>query len=152
MKKILLIITCVAGIVVLQYGFLFLVLALLPSLVAYYIESDPKHPTFKIVFATNAAATLPSLMTMIHSLTHLKHLDISAQMADATAWLFIYSGAAFGWAMIFLCRLIARFIISLMYEYNIAVLEGVQKGMVQEWGEKIRKTPDDDVVEEEPDL
>ncbi len=63
----LLLIISVMLIVLLQFGFIFLLLALLPSLVALFIDRDAGKPTFKIVLACNFAATLPSLVPMLEA-------------------------------------------------------------------------------------
>ena len=55
-------------------------------------------------------------------------------------WLLVYSGAAAGWCLIYLCRFIARFIVTLMYEYNTSSLENMQKRLVEEWGQEIKSS------------
>ena len=61
-----------------QFGFIFLMLAMLPSVVAWFIDRDPNKPAFRIVGACNLAATLPSLMPLIKAAMHMEHYDISA--------------------------------------------------------------------------
>lgn len=137
---LLLVLIC-AGIVVLRFGFIFLLLALLPTIVAYYIDHTPKKPIFKTVASCNIAATLPTIAPMIRAGIAMKDYDISSVLRDASVWLMVYTGAAVGWCLIFLCRYIARFIVTLMYEYNINALEGLQKQLVEEWGQRIKHPP-----------
>jgi hypothetical protein len=40
-----------------------------------------------------------------------------------------------------LCRFIARFTVTMLYEYNITMLEGQQKRLVEEWGPQIKHPP-----------
>jgi hypothetical protein len=134
-------IICLALVVFLQFGFIFLMLALAPSLVAFFIDREPGKPTFKVVIACNLAATMPSLAPMLQATMHAKHYDVSTVMSDPTVWLFVLSGAAAGWCLIYLCRFIGRFIYTLVYEYNIATLENVQKHLVEEWGQQVRQPP-----------
>jgi cell division protein FtsW (lipid II flippase) len=128
-------------IVLLRFGFIFLLLALLPTVVAYYIDRERRRPAFKTVGACNLAATLPTLAPMIRAGIAMKQYDISSVLHDATVWLFVYTGAALGWCLVFLCRFVARFIVTLSYEYNINSLEHTQKRLVEEWGQQIKHPP-----------
>ncbi len=69
----------------------------------------------------------------------MKHYDVGPLMADPMVWLMVYSGAAAGWCLIYLCRFIARFFVTILYEYNIAALEAHQKQMLDEWGQQIKQ-------------
>ncbi len=131
----LLFIVSMAAVVVLQKGALFILLAMLPAVMSYFIDPAPKKPLFKTILACNFAATLPSLVPMVRAGLAMKQLDVSAIMSNPMTWLFVYSGAAAGWCLVFLCRMVARFIMTLSYEYNIIHLEWVQKRLVEEWGE-----------------
>ncbi|MBY0408387.1 MAG: hypothetical protein K2Q01_11915, partial [Rickettsiales bacterium] len=51
-----------AAVVLLQSGFLFLLLALMPSIMAYIVDSDPRKNSFKVVFAGNVSAALPTVI------------------------------------------------------------------------------------------
>lgn len=127
---------CVLGILLLRSGFIFLLLAMLPAVMAYYMDHTEDKSMFKTVLACNFAATLPTLMPMLQS---SKHYDIGNVMSTPMVWLFVYGGAAAGWCLIFLCRLVSRLFIVLIYEYKIAALERVQKKLVDEWGIQIQK-------------
>src|SRR5436305_1903698 len=78
-------------IVMLQFGFIFLLIALLPSVVAFYTNGDKNRATFKIVGACNVAATLPTLAPMLQASLNTRHYDIVSVMQDPKIWLFVYS-------------------------------------------------------------
>lgn len=137
----LMLIVGAALVVLLQFGFIFLLLALLPSVVAFYIDHDAGKPTFKTVFACNLAATLPSLAPMLDAGIKFRHYDTSLTLSNPSTWLIVYSGAAAGWCLIYLCRYVARFTVMLLYEYNISMLEGQQKRLIEEWGQQIKHPP-----------
>jgi hypothetical protein len=137
----LMIVVGAAAIVLLQFGFIFLLLALLPSFMASYVDTEAGKPAFKTVFACNLAATLPYLVPMLEAGVKLRHYDTSAILDNPSTWLFVYSGAAAGWCLIYLCRFIARFVVMMMYEYNIAMLEAQQKRLLEEWGQQIKHPP-----------
>ncbi len=137
-----LILVIVCGLIVLlRFGFIFLLLALLPTFVAYYVDRSKGRPAFKVVAACNIAAVLPVIEPMIKAGLKFKHYDVSSVLHDPSTWLFVYTGAAIGWCLIYLCRFIARFVVTVAYEYNINALEHMQKRLVEEWGHQIKQPP-----------
>jgi hypothetical protein len=131
-----------AAIVLLNAGFLFVLLALLPSIMAYFVDIDPRKHAFKIVFSGNISAALPTLMPMVKSAMSMRKFDIVAAMQDPKIWLFIYMGAGAGWALIYICKYVARFMVAMSFEYNIHSLENTQQMLVEEWGRDITEYKD----------
>ncbi len=144
MSKALLPILCIVSLLavaILQKGSLFLLLALLPSVTAYFIDLRVGKPTFKIVLACNFAATLPILVPMIKTGIGLQKPAPSIDViSDPTTWLFIYGGAAAGWALIFVCKMLAKLCVILSYKYRIATLERIQKRLIAEWGKDVQES------------
>lgn len=140
----LFLVMCLGLIFLMNIGFIFLLLALLPTIVAFYIDTDSKKTTFQVVGAGNLGATLPTLVPMIkgnmHSLQGAHHYDYVSVIQDPSVWLFIYLGAAAGWGLIYLCRYIARFLVTMSYEYNINMLKRQQRRLIEEWGTEIDQT------------
>lgn len=135
-----LVLSC-ALVVLLRFGFIFFLLAMLPTFVAFYIDREHKRAAFKVVGACNLAALLPTLTPMLKAGLAMKHYDVSSVLHDPGIWLFVYCGAAMGWCLVYLCRYIARFVVTLSYEYNIHSLENLQKHLVEEWGQQIKHPP-----------
>src|SRR5262249_5749123 len=119
--------------------FLFMILALLPSVVAWYSDRTESKGTFKTVLACNLAGTLPTLTPMFRASIDMQPFDVAGMGAEASVWPIIYSAGAVGWGLVFLCRFIARFIVILNYEYRIAAMERMQRKLVEEWGPQIRQ-------------
>ena len=147
--KALFVIVCIALILLLQLGFIFLILALMPSIVAYFIDTDPKRPSFKIVLAGNFSASMPTLMPMIKSALELNHQDTSYVFQNPTAWMLIYMGAAAGWCLVFLCRYFANIVVNMSAEFRIKSLQNQQERLIKEWGKGIAQiTANQEPVEE----
>lgn len=147
MGLVIALIFCLIGVVVLQVGFIFLLLALMPSIVAFYTDTDRKRSIFKIVGSGNLAATLPTLIPMLKSAMRMKRYDIESVIIDPKIWMLIYMGAAAGWGLIYLSRFISRFVVTMTYEYNINNLKKQQSKLVEEWGDDIirgEETPEDE--------
>ncbi|MDX1975830.1 MAG: hypothetical protein SFT92_09190 [Rickettsiales bacterium] len=128
---------CLILVIVLRFGFLFMLLAMLPSIVAWFIDQTPKKQIFNTVFAANLAGTLSPMTPMVSSLLHLQDYDITPLMKDPAVWLVIYASAAAGWGLVFFCHSVARFIISLVYAYRAIALENKQELLIAEWGKEI---------------
>jgi hypothetical protein len=147
MGLVIALIFCLIGVVVLQVGFIFLLLALMPSIVAFYTDTDRKRSIFKIVGSGNLAATLPTLIPMLKSAMRMKRYDIESVIIDPKIWMFIYMGAGAGWGLIYFSRFISRFVVTMTYEYNINNLKKQQSKLVEEWGDDIirgEETPEDE--------
>lgn len=141
-NKLLLPILLVVGglsLVIMPGGFLFMLLAMLPTFMAYFMDHTPNKSAFKTVLACNLAATVPTLLPMIKGSAQVKHADIYTIMSTPSVWLFVYGGAAAGWCLIYLCRLVSRLFVVLSYEYKIVALERMQKKLLEEWGQQLQK-------------
>lgn len=132
------IIVLILAAIILRKGAIFFLLALLPSLMAYFVDADAKKSRFKTVFACNLAATLPSIAPMAQAGLEFRHYDVMSLMSSAQTWLFVYGGAAAGWCLVFLCRIVARMFIVLTYEYKISALEQTQLKLLEEWGQELQ--------------
>lgn len=140
MKKLakpLLIVFCVLCIIFLQMGFIFLLLALLPTITVYYIDNDLHRATFKTVFTCNLAAALPYLLPIFMAGIHFRPTGAYDVMSNPRVWVIVYGGAAVGWCLIYICGFFSRFFISALYEFNAKSLEKFQIKLVEEWGEDI---------------
>jgi hypothetical protein len=141
MNKLVVIGGCVALIVLLQSGFIFFLLAMLPAIMAFYTDMRPDKSVFKILGACNLAAAMSSLVPMVQTTLKFKHYDVTTVMFDPAAWLLVYTGAAMGWGLIYLCRFIARFALIMSYEYHVMALNNEQKHLLEEWGKEIEYPP-----------
>ena len=135
--KPLLIILAIVLAVLLQMGFILLILTLLPAVIAYYIDNAPGKPTFKTIVTCNLAGTLSWLMPMAVAASKLNRYDSHELITDVRVWLMAYGAAAVGWCLIYICGFMARFFVAALYEYNAASLEKFQKKLVEEWGDEI---------------
>lgn len=135
----LLILLSFVAVVLLKMGFIFVLLALLPSVAAYYIDNDPRVPIFKTVLACNCASLLPVIYPMLKAAMAFERFNSFAVMTDPFNWLVAYGGAALGWCLIFLCRFVAHFMVVLAYDYQIRSLEQNQKQLLKEWGDDIKQ-------------
>ena len=127
---------------VMRFGAIILVLTIIPSIVAFVLDSRPRKPNFKVIAACNLSAALPFIVPIISFSLKKQYSEAGQVMDDPMSWVFIYCGAAAGWGMLYLSKFVARIVTLMHYEYGISLLEKKQDLLVKEWGEGIVQLPD----------
>ena len=116
-----------------------LFLGLLPAMVAFIVDDDPRKYATMFVVSTNFAGTwffLLELWTGDHSLA-----EAMVILTDVYAWLLIYSAAALGWLCFLWFPSIAALFMEMTAGRRIAGLKLKQKKLIEEWGEGIVRAP-----------
>jgi hypothetical protein len=123
--------------VVLQHAFLFVFIALLPSIVAYIIDNKEGRPIFTSVVSLNFAGLSPFLFDMGVSGNYLS--QASALMGSVYIWFVIYAAAALGWLLVLICPACTALILKTIRGSQIAHLEKQQRKLTEEWGPEIQR-------------
>lgn len=131
------IVLSIVGVFMLHIGYIFILLAMIPSFAAYYVDKGSSKSLFKTVAACNFSATIPAMAPMLSASIHNAPYEITKTIADPFVWLFIYISAAAAWGLSFLCKIVARYVVVLVFEYRIALLERAQKKLLEEWGTQL---------------
>jgi hypothetical protein len=134
------IVNCVVLALVMKLGFIFVLLAMLPTVAAYYIEQNNGKPAFKVIAACNLAAAMHTLLPMLSKAIQFEKIELLPIMTSPRIWLVIYGGAALGWCLIFICRYLARFIVIMYFDHQTTTLERFQKKLLEEWGAQIENS------------
>lgn len=119
----------------LRNGFIFVIVALLPSIVIYLLDRSVPQYMFKTVFACNLAAMVPSLVTMISmgpNSTVLQEI-----MSDALNWFTIYSAAIGGLVLVQIMPILAHSMIQGLHHAQIFRLNQNQQRIEKEWGHEV---------------
>jgi len=134
---ILLIITIPAVVIFLRTASIFCALALLPSIVVYYVDRTSSRYIFHTVFACNLAATLPALGHIVKN--GVSDAEVQAVMSNGLNWIIIYGTAGFGWLLVYAAPIFSRGIINMMHQRQINQLERTQKRIISEWGAEVER-------------
>jgi hypothetical protein len=134
---ILLVISIPLLVMLLRTAAIFLALALLPSIVAYYVDRTATRYIFHTVFACNLAATLPALGRIIKN--GISATEVQVVMGDAVNWLIIYGAAGFGWLLVYAAPVFSKGLINVMHQRKIRRLERTQKRIISEWGTEVER-------------
>ncbi|MDX2073651.1 MAG: hypothetical protein SFX19_04715 [Alphaproteobacteria bacterium] len=122
---------------IMRFGAIILILTIIPSIVAFFMDRQPRRPHFKVIAACNISAALPFIVPIIDFSLKKQYSEAGAVMDDPMSWAFIYCGAASGWGMLYLAKFVARAVTLMHYEYAISMLEKKQAILLKEWGEEI---------------
>ncbi len=120
---------------VLRTGFMFIIIAMLPSIVTYYIDQSRRQYTFKTIFACNLSGVMPFIGRMMHygpSSSTMEEI-----MGNASNWLIIYGSAMIGFLLIRLAPMIAHMMISGFHSTQVIRLSRNQKRIESEWGQEV---------------
>ena len=123
-----------------RFGAMMLVLIVVPSIVAFYIDHRPGRPSFKVIAACNIAAAVPFIVQIVDLSLRKQYSEAGQVMDSLQSWMFVYVGAAAGWGMLHLAKFVARIITLMHYDYAVGMLEKKQTILLKEWGEEILQT------------
>jgi len=124
------------GIVFLNAGFLLILLGLLPSVVAYFVDGSPRKDFYRAIRSCNLVGVLLCIAPLAPSYPHLG-AAMQVIMSDPQVWLIIYGAAAAGWVLVGFCRLTSYVMLLITGEARAAQLEKARADLVAEWGDAI---------------
>lgn len=134
-NKALLIIFSLLAMAFLRTGFVFLLIAMLPSIVAYYLDQSEARYRFKTVFYCNFSGVMPYLGQMlVHGPSSSTLHEI---MGSLSTWMIIYGAACMGCILISVTPMIAQGFISSIHNTQVSRLQRNQKNIESEWGKEV---------------
>ena len=135
--KLMLIIFSILMMGLLRTGFVFLVIGMLPCIVAYYMDVSKHRYSFQSIFATNLSGIMPYITKIIHtgpSSTLLQEI-----MGNSTTWITIYGAAFIGWLLVLVCPSIAQIMVAGIHQTQHMRYEWLQKKLENEWGDEVKQ-------------
>jgi uncharacterized membrane protein len=131
----LLYLACLILAVVFKGSFIFFLVGMLPSIVAYIADTTKQKEIYRCVLACNIAGMLP-YAKKVFSVSLDESLRI---IIDPSMWFVIYTFAGGGWLLIWLMPYMAELVTEFGQNARIAKLEAIQKQLVNEWGAEIQR-------------
>lgn len=120
-------------IVVIRQGFVFFVIGMLPTIVAYYMDVSKQRYTFRSVMAANLSGMLPYLALIIRD-GHAMSLVI---MGQSGTWFTVYGAALIGWLLVLVCPMLAQSMVLKVHQAQLARYSQLQKKLEGEWGPEV---------------
>ena len=124
-------------IVAVQLTSIFIIMMLMPSVVAYYCDMMSGKQRFHTIFACNLSGLLPFVCELIFSGN--RSSDMMMMMGDVYVWFVIYLSAGFGWLLNWGCPKLAYVLIHGFHKAQVGQLEILQSKLEEEWGPAVKK-------------
>ena len=135
--KIILILFCLLSMAFLRTGFIFIIVGMLPSIVAYYVDQGPHRHTFKTIFYCNTAGMLPYIAQLIEY--GPRSSNIQGIMDHPLTWMVVFGAALGGLLLTLLGPIVAEMLLSSLHQTQIRSLQRAQKRIEKEWGSEITR-------------
>ena len=133
--KLLLILGSLLAMGFFRTGFLFIVVALLPTIIMHYVDRSRLRYKFKTIRACNVSGLLPFIAEMI------KHGPTSSVleriMSDPLSWMIVYGASLFGLLLVRITPHIAHAFISQFHSSQANSLKDHQNNIEKEWGDEV---------------
>jgi hypothetical protein len=139
LNKVMMFIIVLSIMVIFRSGFLFLVVGLMPSIVAHYLDITRRRTRFHAVFACNMAGIVPYMAKILENIGN-GNSYVTGLMSDSLNWLIIYSAAGFGWFLVYIVPIFARIFISIVNKGQVARIKLIQDGITKDWGDEVANT------------
>ncbi len=133
--KIMLILFCLFTMAFLRTGFIFVIVGMLPSIVAYYVDQSDHRYTFKSIFYCNSAGMLPYLAQLLEY--GPRSSNIQGIMDHPLTWMVVFSAAAGGFILTVIAPIIAEMLVGSLHQTHVRGLQRAQKKIEKEWGSEI---------------
>lgn len=135
--KIMLILFCLFSMAFLRTGFIFIIVGMLPSIVAYYVDQSDHRYTFKSIFYCNTAGILPYLAQLIEY--GPRSSNIQGIMDHPATWMVVFGAAGGGLLLTLITPVVAEMLVSSLHQNQVKGLQRAQKKIEKEWGSEIAK-------------
>ncbi len=136
--KTILVLACILIATISIYALVFLILSMMPAVVASVIDRGHGKCASKTIGAFNFMGVLPFLFELWKGKESVG--AVQNLITDPYVWLLCYGAAAFGWMMVWIMPQFIAFIFTARAQIKISSLKEDQQKLVDEWGEEIRRT------------
>ena len=137
--RFMLVATALLMALTLREASIFMLLGMLPSVVAYIVDKGPRRHIFATVAMMNLAGVFPYLLD-IGLQPRVGTATVQA-LNDPMVWFFMYSAAAMGWVLVWLMPVLCGFGLHIAREGKVMKLEAECKKLLQEWGPEVQRKP-----------
>lgn len=125
----------IVGLVLFKMSFIFFFIGMLPAMVAYIVDHDPKKYASATVAALNFSGVFPYMIDVF--MQGGTFIAIEDKLSSPLVWFVMYGAAALGWMIVFFSPIIAATLLDGIYKGRVLHLELMQKKLVEEWGEEV---------------
>ena len=133
--KILLVLGGMAMIATFHAGFIFFVVAIMPAIVACYLDRSRSHSSYHTILACNLSGVLPFMFDILEQ--GRSNSVITEMMGDISTWAVVYGAAGFGCLLTYATPVLGQALINGFHQAQIMRYEGLQKRLIEDWGPEV---------------
>lgn len=120
------------------YAFLYLVLSMLPTMVAYFNDKSTGKSASNTIGAFNFIGVMPSLFKIWRS--GEASTTVQGLITDPNVWLLGYGSSSIGWLMVLFMPKLVSYIFTSRSDSRINALKKSQEKLLEEWGYDVKST------------
>lgn len=132
LRIFLLLLGSIALIFLIKHSFIFLMIGMMPTVIAYLVDSDSEKQRFRVVRNFNLIGVLPSLPGLIAQGNSV--VAVHGALSNPYSWLTMYGAALVGFLLVWITPAISYFLMDLNTTRRIRRLEKAQDTLRKEWG------------------
>lgn len=121
-----------------NFAALLVLLGLLPSFVAGYVDRSPDHAKAKVVTACNLAGIVPFVADLLRQ--GITSSNVHSVLLSGYTWMVMLSAAGLGWALVWGFPKGAHAVLEYTHKNNIAAMRKRQQQIIDEWGQDVELT------------
>lgn len=134
-RKLMIAIVALFMIAFLRTGFVFFIIGMLPSVVAYYLDRSEEHYTFRTIFACNLSGMLPFLgRLMFYGPNKGALYEITGSI---NVWVIIYGASLVGLMLTRITPILSQMFIGGLHNTQVQHLQRAQSKIEKEWGKEV---------------
>ena len=118
-----------------QTSFILLLIGMLPTIVATFIETDRVKNHVLIISCCNLSGVLPYVAQLVAQ--NNSHGALIRMMQDPSVWAMMYGSAILGWLLVWGSPYIVEFIIDFSNRSKVIRLRMLQTALVKQWGQHV---------------
>ncbi len=139
-QKLMIVLISIISIVGLQLSSLLLLVGMLPAMVCYISDRDPKLHLFKTVALTNFAGCYYHVMDVI--MVHNNGISgLHTKLQDPTVWFAMYASASLGYIIFYTTPHIAAAFMQMTSQGRLLHLKMTQERLIKDWGDEVAMQP-----------
>ena len=114
---------------------LFMVFALVPTMVAWLVDDTPGQSLIRTVAPLNLASSLPFAIKLWHESNSLA--QVFTFLSQTYTWVALYGAALFGWALYYLAPAVITTLVARRIERARTASRDRQTALKDEWGDEV---------------
>ncbi|MBM3617691.1 MAG: hypothetical protein FJX23_04020 [Alphaproteobacteria bacterium] len=122
----------------LSFAALLVILGLVPSFVAGYVDRTPDKAKAKVVAACNLAGIVPFVSDLVKQ--GITSNNVHSVLLSGYTWLVMLGAAGLGWALVWGFPKASHAVLGYMQKSNVAALRKRQQQIIDEWGKDVETT------------